>query len=154
MRAEHAEERRLARSALQRPGGGFRCWRPLVRRLRWSACLHAGSTLSIPTHDFFPALVPRAARARGLHAVLPQQPAAGHALGQRWRVCLALPAAIAITRYRFPGRDALNGLLLSPLMIPHLVLGVALMRFFALMGSSRQLRLAGGQPRRRRSRPT
>ena len=39
-------------------------------------------------------------------------------------VCLAVPAAIAITRYRFPGRDALNGLFLSPLMIPHLVLGV------------------------------
>ena len=49
-------------------------------------------------------------------------------------VCLAVPAAIAITRYRFPGRDALNGLFLSPLMIPHLVLGVALLRFFALMG--------------------
>ncbi len=31
---------------------------------------------------------------------------------------LAIPAAIAITRYRFPGRDALNGLFLSPLMIP------------------------------------
>jgi putative spermidine/putrescine transport system permease protein len=51
-------------------------------------------------------------------------------------VCLALPAASAITRYRFPGRDILNGLLLSPLMIPHLVLGVALMRFFALIGST------------------
>lgn len=49
-------------------------------------------------------------------------------------VCLAVPAAIAITRYRFPGREVLNGLFLSPLMIPHLVLGVALLRFFALMG--------------------
>lgn len=61
-------------------------------------------------------------------------------------VCLALPAAIAITRYRFPGRDALNGLFLSPLMIPHLVLGVALLRFRAA-GHHRQLRLAGVQPR-------
>jgi putative spermidine/putrescine transport system permease protein len=51
-------------------------------------------------------------------------------------VCLALPAASALTRYRFPGRELLNGLLLSPLMIPHLVLGVALMRFFALIGTS------------------
>jgi len=50
--------------------------------------------------------------------------------------CLAVPAAMAITRYAFPGRDALNGLFLSPLMIPHLVLGVALLRFFALMGTS------------------
>ena len=40
------------------------------------------------------------------------------------------------TRYRFPGRDALNGLFLSPLMIPHLVLGVALLRFFALLGTT------------------
>jgi len=50
-------------------------------------------------------------------------------------VTLAVPAAIAITRYRFPGRELLNGLFLSPLMIPHLVLGVALLRFFALMGT-------------------
>lgn len=49
-------------------------------------------------------------------------------------VCLAVPAAMATTRYRFPGRDALNALFLSPLMIPHLVLGVALLRFFAMMG--------------------
>ncbi|PEQ14965.1 ABC transporter permease, partial [Piscirickettsia salmonis] len=45
-------------------------------------------------------------------------------------VCLAVPAAIAITRYRFPGRDALNGLFLSPLMIPHVVLGLAFLKFF------------------------
>ena len=56
------------------------------------------------------------------------------ALSATIAVALAVPAAIAITRYRFPGRDALNGLFLSPLMIPHLVLGVALLRFFALMG--------------------
>ncbi len=49
---------------------------------------------------------------------------------------LAVPAAIAIVRYQFPGRDALNALFLSPLMIPHLVLGVALLRFFALLGMS------------------
>ncbi|MDQ2137153.1 ABC transporter permease [Alcaligenaceae bacterium C4P045] len=51
-------------------------------------------------------------------------------------VCLGVPAGIALTRYRFRGRDALNALFLSPLMIPHLVLGVALLRFFALIGSS------------------
>lgn len=47
---------------------------------------------------------------------------------------LAVPAAIAIVRCQFPGRDALNALFLSPLMIPNLVLGVALLRFFALFG--------------------
>ena len=49
---------------------------------------------------------------------------------------LAVPVGMAITRYNFPGRDFLNGLFLSPLIIPHLVLGVALLRLFALVGGS------------------
>jgi putative spermidine/putrescine transport system permease protein len=49
---------------------------------------------------------------------------------------LAVPAAMAITRHHFKGRDALNGLFLSPLIIPHLVLGVALLRMFAVLGAS------------------
>ncbi|MGO4284579.1 ABC transporter permease [Bosea sp. TAB14] len=51
-------------------------------------------------------------------------------------VALAVPAALAIDRNRFPGRDWLNGLFLSPLIIPHLVLGVALLRLFALIGAT------------------
>lgn len=46
---------------------------------------------------------------------------------------LAVPAALAITRYEFRGRDVLNALFLSPLIIPHLVLGVAFLRLFSLM---------------------
>jgi putative spermidine/putrescine transport system permease protein len=49
---------------------------------------------------------------------------------------LAVPAGLAITRYSFAGRDALNALFLSPLIIPHLVLGVALLRLFSLTGAS------------------
>jgi putative spermidine/putrescine transport system permease protein len=49
---------------------------------------------------------------------------------------VAVPAGLAITRYEFPGRDFLNGLFLSPLIIPHLVLGVALLRLFALVGGT------------------
>lgn len=49
---------------------------------------------------------------------------------------LAVPSALAITRYDFAGRDALNALFLSPLIIPHLVLGVAFLRLFSLMGMS------------------
>jgi putative spermidine/putrescine transport system permease protein len=49
---------------------------------------------------------------------------------------LAVPAGMAITRYEFPGRDFLNGLFLSPLIVPHLVLGVALLRLFALVGGT------------------
>jgi len=45
-------------------------------------------------------------------------------------ILLAVPAAIAIARYRFVGRDAFATLFLSPLMIPHVVLGIAFLRFF------------------------
>jgi len=51
-------------------------------------------------------------------------------------VCLAVPAALALTRYRFAGRDAINAFLMSPLMIPNVVLGVAFLRFFNLAGLS------------------
>ena len=51
-------------------------------------------------------------------------------------VALAVPAALAIDRYDVPGRGALNGLFLSPLIIPHLVLGVAFLRLFALIGAT------------------
>lgn len=46
----------------------------------------------------------------------------------------AVPAALAIARYRFRGRDALSTLFLSPLMIPHVVLGIAFLRFFTSVG--------------------
>lgn len=49
-------------------------------------------------------------------------------------VVLAVPGALALTRYRFPGRGALMGFFLSPLMIPHVVLGVAFLRFFNTVG--------------------
>ena len=49
---------------------------------------------------------------------------------------LAVPSAIAIARYRFAGREALTAILMSPLMIPHIVLGVAFLRFFTLAGFS------------------
>ena len=39
-------------------------------------------------------------------------------------------ASIALVRHRFPGRAFLNGLLLSPLVIPNIVLGIALYIFF------------------------
>jgi len=51
-------------------------------------------------------------------------------------VAISVPAALAIDRYDFPGRNALNALFLSPLIIPHLVLGVAFLRLFALIGAT------------------
>ncbi|WP_083792138.1 ABC transporter permease [Roseobacter sp. GAI101] len=47
---------------------------------------------------------------------------------------MAIPAAIAISRYTFGGRDAVMAFLMSPLMIPHVVLGIAFLRFFSIMG--------------------
>jgi putative spermidine/putrescine transport system permease protein len=49
---------------------------------------------------------------------------------------ISLPAALAIARHRFRGREALSALFLSPLMIPHVVLGIAFLRFFTLTGFS------------------
>ncbi len=46
----------------------------------------------------------------------------------------AVPAALALSRYRFRGRDALSALFLSPLMSPHVVLGIAFLRFFTSVG--------------------
>jgi len=51
-------------------------------------------------------------------------------------VALAVPASLAITRWEFPGRGFLNALFLSPLIIPHLVLGVAMLRLFAVVGAA------------------
>lgn len=67
------------------------------------------------------------------------------ALAATLAVLLAVPAALAIARHEFPGRQALNGLLMSPLIVPHLVLGVAMLRLFSLLevrGSSLWLTLA------------
>ncbi|CAM5771994.1 ABC transporter permease [Bosea minatitlanensis] len=49
---------------------------------------------------------------------------------------LAVPAALALARHRFPGREGLVALFLSPLIIPHVVLGVAFLRFFTQIGTT------------------
>lgn len=53
-------------------------------------------------------------------------------------ICLviAVPASLALARYEFPGKAALSAFLLSPLMIPHVVLGIAFLRFFTQVGLS------------------
>jgi len=51
-------------------------------------------------------------------------------------VALAIPAAMAIGRYDFKGREAVTGIFLSPLMIPSIVLGVSFLRFFNQIGLS------------------
>jgi putative spermidine/putrescine transport system permease protein len=56
------------------------------------------------------------------------------ALSSTVAVAFAVPAALAIARYRFRGREAMLALFMSPLMIPHLVLGIAFLRFFTEIG--------------------
>lgn len=58
------------------------------------------------------------------------------ALAATLSVAIAVPAALAIDRYEFPGRGALNALFLSPLIIPHLVLGIAFLRLLTLIGAT------------------
>lgn len=50
-------------------------------------------------------------------------------------VLLAVPAGLAIAWYRFPGRGALLGLLLSPLAVPPIVLGIGLLNFLTRIGA-------------------
>ena len=42
--------------------------------------------------------------------------------------------AFAIARYRFPGRNAMQAYLLSPLAIPSIVIGVAVLQFLSMTG--------------------
>jgi putative spermidine/putrescine transport system permease protein len=44
---------------------------------------------------------------------------------------LGTPAAFALVRFRFPGRHLVQALVLSPLIFPMLVTGIALLRFFS-----------------------
>jgi putative spermidine/putrescine transport system permease protein len=56
------------------------------------------------------------------------------ALSSTIAVLFAVPAALAVARYRFTGREAVLGFFMSPLMIPHVVLGIAFLRFFTTIG--------------------
>jgi len=51
-------------------------------------------------------------------------------------VLLGTTAAIGIRRHGFPGRAAVEGLLLSPLMLPQLVLAIALLMYLSRLGLS------------------
>jgi len=52
-------------------------------------------------------------------------------------ILLAVPAALAIARFEFPGKRALATLLTSPLVLPHVVLGAALLQYSAALGFMR-----------------
>jgi putative spermidine/putrescine transport system permease protein len=56
------------------------------------------------------------------------------ALSSLLAIVFAVPAALAVARHKFAGRDGLMALFQSPLMIPHVVLGIAFLRFFTEIG--------------------
>jgi putative spermidine/putrescine transport system permease protein len=49
-------------------------------------------------------------------------------------VLVSLAAGVAITRYRFPGRDLVLTLLLSPLIVPQVVVGMAFLVTLSALG--------------------
>jgi putative spermidine/putrescine transport system permease protein len=52
-------------------------------------------------------------------------------------VLFAVPSALAIARYNFPGKRALSAILMSPLILPHVVLGAALLQYGTAIGLTR-----------------
>ncbi|WP_339114726.1 ABC transporter permease [Thioclava sp. GXIMD2076] len=49
---------------------------------------------------------------------------------------VAVPAALAIGRQKFKGREALLAFFMSPLMVPTVILGIAFLRFMSMIGIS------------------
>jgi putative spermidine/putrescine transport system permease protein len=47
---------------------------------------------------------------------------------------VGIPAAFAIDRYSFPGKRVLQGIVLSPLMLPAIIWALALIQYYALLG--------------------
>jgi putative spermidine/putrescine transport system permease protein len=47
---------------------------------------------------------------------------------------IALPASIALVRHRFPCRDALNNLMMSPLIVPGVVIGISFLSLASRLG--------------------
>ncbi len=52
-------------------------------------------------------------------------------------ILLGVPAALAIARYSFPGKQLFSATLMSPLILPHVVLGAALLQYGTAIGLTR-----------------
>jgi len=50
---------------------------------------------------------------------------------------LGVPAALVLARVRFPGRQALSALLFSPLILPAIVMGAAILQYASALGFAR-----------------
>jgi putative spermidine/putrescine transport system permease protein len=56
---------------------------------------------------------------------------------------LGVPAALAIARYRFPGRELINTALMSPIMVPAIVAGSAIYLFYVEFQVATEIEVAG-----------
>ena len=52
-------------------------------------------------------------------------------------VSLGLPVALVIGRKRFPGRELISALFMSPLILPNIVIGVAILQYASALGWAR-----------------
>ncbi|MCG5235726.1 ABC transporter permease [Xanthobacter oligotrophicus] len=59
---------------------------------------------------------------------------------------LGVPASLALVRYRFPGRDAIQTVLLSPMVVPGIVGGAALFMAFIELEVLLDVEIAGTLP--------
>ncbi len=56
------------------------------------------------------------------------------ALASLGAVVLGLPASLALVRERFPGKAFIEGVLMSPLVLPGIITGIALLQYFTAIG--------------------
>jgi len=54
-------------------------------------------------------------------------------LGNVLALLLGIPAAYALSRYKFRGRDLLNAVFLSPILIPGIVLGFTMLKYLIVL---------------------
>lgn len=50
---------------------------------------------------------------------------------------IGIPTALVLTRQRFPGKSAISALFISPLLLPAIVIGVAMLQYAHLVGFAR-----------------
>lgn len=53
-------------------------------------------------------------------------------------IVLSTTTALILTRYQFPGREALDGVLMSPLIVPQVITGLSFLIFFVRVESNQQ----------------
>lgn len=59
------------------------------------------------------------------------------ALASIGAVALGIPASLALVRERFRGKDAVEAVLMGPLVLPGIILGIALLQYFTAIGLTR-----------------